>query len=199
MTGTAGRAHHAEPFPFRYRKNAAVFAVFAHRAFIDAAFNEVQVESRTMQEIVDFPEVIRIGATADVFGFSRETAYRLVRSGDILSCRISGRRLITSGSVREFILRQVRAQSSIDKDAGWLRTFMVSCRSVPVLLSISKVSSRFGISRRSAYRLSGSGRIVTIKIGRSRFIVTESIQYYIQRSITSREKTICTPGADLRS
>ncbi len=199
MTGTAGRAHHAEPFPFRYRKNAAVFAVFAHRAFIDAAFNEVQVESRAMQEKFDFPEVIIIGKSAEFFGFSRETAYRLVRSGDILSCRIAGRRLITSRSVRNFIFSQVRAQSSIDQNADWLGNFMVSCPSLPVLLSISKVSSRFGISRRSAYRLSASGKIVTIKIGKSRFIVTESIQYHIQRSITSRQKTIGTASADLRS
>lgn len=199
MTGAAGRAHHAAPLFVSIPKIATVFAIFISSTCIEAAFNKVKVESRTMQEIVDFPDVIRIGNTSDFFGFSRETAYRLVRSGDILSCRISGRRLITSRSVREFILRHVRAQSSIDQNAGWLGTFMVSCSSVPVLLSISKVSSRFGISRRSAYRLSGAGRIVTIKIGKSRFIVTESIQYYIQRSITSREKTICTPGADLRS
>ncbi|WP_373863257.1 helix-turn-helix domain-containing protein [Acetobacter tropicalis] len=64
---------------------------------------------------------------------------------------------------------------------------------------MSKVSSRFGISRRSAYRLAASGKIVTIKIGRSRFIVTESIQYYIQRSITFRQPNVGTPGADLRS
>ncbi|MFT9424148.1 MAG: helix-turn-helix domain-containing protein [Acetobacter syzygii] len=199
MIGAADREHHAEPFPFRYRKNAAVFAVFAHRAFIDAAFNEVQVESRTMQEIVYFPEVIVIGKAAEFFGFSRETAYKLIRSGDILSCTISGRRLITSHSVRDFVLSQVRAQSSIDQNADWLRNFMMSRSSVPVLLSISKVSSRFGISRRSAYRLAASGRIVTIKIGRSRFIVTESIQYHIQRSITFRQLNVGTLGADLRS
>ncbi|MEW9298629.1 helix-turn-helix domain-containing protein [Acetobacter oryzifermentans] len=199
MTGTAGRAHHAEPFPFRYRKNAAVFAVFAHRAFIDAAFNEVQVESRTMQEKLDFPDVIKIGKTAEFFGFSRETAYRLIGSGDILSCSISGRRLITSRSVREFIIRQVRAQSSIDQNADWLGNFMVFYCGYPTLLSISKVSSSFGISRRSAYRLSASGRIVTIKIGRSRFIVTESIHYHIQRSITFRQQNVSTASADLRS
>ncbi|NHO34395.1 MerR family transcriptional regulator [Acetobacter fallax] len=123
MTGTAGRAHHAEPFPFRCRKNAAVFAVFAHRAFIDAAFNKVQVESRTMQEIVGFPDVIGIGKTAEFFGFSRETAYRLATSS----------------------------------------------------------------------------RIVTIKIGRSCFIVTESIHHHIQRSITFRQKTIGTSVVDTRS
>ena len=180
-------------------KNATEIAVFVPRALIDAAFNEVRVESRTMQEIVDFPEVIRIGNTADFFGFSRETAYRLVRSGDISSCRIAGRRLITSRSVRDFILRQVKEQSSIDQNADWLGNFMVFYCGHPTLLSISKVSSRFGISRRSAYRLSASGKIVTIKIGKSRFIVTESIQYHIQRSITSRQKTIGTASADLRS
>lgn len=183
---------------FRCRKNAAVFAVFAHRAFIDAAFNEVQVESRTMQEIVYFPEVIVIGKAAEFYGFSRETAYKLIRSGDILSCRIAGRRLITSHSVREFIVRQVRAQSSIDQNADWLENFTMSRSSVPVLLSISKVSSRFGILRSSAYRLAASGRIVTIKIGRSRFIVTESIHHHIQRSITFRQLNVGTLGADLR-
>nr|WP_269151066.1 helix-turn-helix domain-containing protein [Acetobacter sicerae] len=152
-----------------------------------------------MQEIFNFPEVIGVGKTAELFGFSRETAYRLIRSGDILSCRIAGRRLITSRSVRNFILRQVKEQSSIDQNAGWLGTFMVSCSSVPVLLSISKVSNKFGISRRSAYRLAASGRIVTIKIGRSRFIVTESIQYYIKRSITFRQPNVGNSGADLRS
>lgn len=152
-----------------------------------------------MQEIVNFPEVIVIGKAAEFYGFSRETAYNLIRSGDILSCTISGRRLITSHSVREFILGQVRAQSLIDQNADWLRNFMVSWRSVPVLLSISKVSNNFGISRRSAYRLAASGRIVTIKIGTSRFIVTDSIQYHIQRSITFRQLNVGTPGADLRS
>ncbi|WP_236709132.1 helix-turn-helix domain-containing protein, partial [Acetobacter tropicalis] len=88
---------------------------------------------------------------------------------------------------------------SIDQNAGWLGTFMVSCSSVPVLLAISKVSRSFGISRRSAYRLSASGKIVTIKIGRSRFIVTESIHHHIQRSITFRQKIIGTASADLRS
>ncbi|GAL98517.1 hypothetical protein ATR1_290d0001, partial [Acetobacter tropicalis] len=36
-----------------------------------------------MQEIFNFPEVIGVGKTAELFGFSRETAYRLIRSGDI--------------------------------------------------------------------------------------------------------------------
>lgn len=199
MTGAAGRAHHAASLFVSIPKIATVFAIFISSTCIEAAFNKVQVESRTMQEIFDFPEVIRIGKAADFFGFSRETAYRLIRSGDISSCRIAGRRLITSRSVHDFILRQVKEQFSIDQNADWLGNFMVSCPSLPVLLSISKVSSRFGISRRSAYRLSASGKIVTIKIGKSRFIVTESIQYHIQRSITSRQKTIGTASADLRS
>ncbi|WP_099349468.1 helix-turn-helix domain-containing protein [Acetobacter aceti] len=199
MTGAAGRAHHAAPLFVSIPKIATVFAIFISSTCIEAAFNKVQVESRTMQEIFDFPEVIRIGKAADFFGFSRETAYRLIRSGDISSCRIAGRRLITSRSVHDFILRQVKEQFSIDQNADWLGTFMESCSSVPVLLSISKVSSRFGISRRSAYRLAASGRIVTIKIGRSRFIVTESIHHHIQRSITFRQKTIGTASADLRS
>ncbi|OUI86740.1 hypothetical protein HK11_12620 [Acetobacter sp. DmW_043] len=199
MTGAAGRAHHAASLFVSIPKIETVFAIFISSAWIEATFNKVQVESRTMQEIVDFPEAIRTGRSAEFFGFSRETAYRLIGSGDISSCRIAGRRLITSRSVRYFILRQVKEQSSIDQNAGWLRNFMVSCSSVPVLLSISKVSSSFSISRRSAYRLAASGRIVTIKIGRSRFIVTESIHYHIQRSITFRQKTIGTPVVDTRS
>ena len=188
--------HYAGLFFVSITKNATVFAVFVSITRIEAAFNEVRVESREMQETFDFPEIILIRNSADFFGFSRETAYRLVRSGDILSCRIAGRRLITSHSVREFIVRQVRAQSSIDQNADWFRNFMISYRSLPVILSISKVSSCFGISRRSAYRLSASGKIVTIKIGRSRFIITESIHHHIQRSITSAQKSVGNPVVD---
>ncbi|WP_264819698.1 helix-turn-helix domain-containing protein [Acetobacter tropicalis] len=199
MTGTAGRAHHAGSFLVSIRKMQRKLQFLFPVPSSMLLSTKCKLKAASMQEIFNFPEVIGVGNTAELFGFSRETAYRLIRSGDILSCRIAGRRLITSRSVRNFILRQVKEQSSIDQNAGWLGTFMVSCSSVPVLLSISKVSSRFGISRRSAYRLAASGKIVTIKIGRSRFIVTESIQYYIQRSITFRQPNVGTPGADLRS
>jgi hypothetical protein len=104
-------------------KNAIEIAVFVSRTLIEAAFNEVQVEGRMMQEIVDFPKVIEIAISAELLG----------------------------------------------------------------------------IVRRSAYRVAASGRIVTIKIGTSRFIATESIHYHIQRSITFRQPNVGTPVGDARS
>ncbi|ASL41128.1 MULTISPECIES: hypothetical protein [Acetobacter] len=123
MIGAAGRAHHDGGISRFDLKIAIEIAVFVPRTLIEAAFNEVQVESRMMLEIVDFPKVIEIATSAELFD----------------------------------------------------------------------------IVRRSAYCFAASGRIVTIKIGTSRFIETESIQYHIQRSITFRQLNVGTPGADLRS
>jgi hypothetical protein len=67
------------------------------------------------------------------------------------------------------------------------------------VIGVGKTAELFGFSRETAYRLAALGRIVTIKIGRSRFIVTESINNHIQRSITFRQKTIGTPVVDTRS
>lgn len=123
MIGTAGRAHHDGGISRFDLKNAIEIAVFVPRTLSEAAFNEVQVESRMMLEIVDFPKVIEIAMSAELFD----------------------------------------------------------------------------IVRRSEYCFAASGRIVTIKIGTSRFIETESIQHHIQGSITFRQPNVSTPVGDVRS
>ena len=146
------------------------------------------VERKNMKEFNDFPEVVTINSCAKFYGFSRGTAYRLMEVGDISSCLIAGRRLITSQSVHDFVLRQITAQYLSNQNTDWIKTFMDAYRGLPVLLSISRISANFALSRRSAYRLSESGRITTIKAGRARFVVTESIQHHIKCAVRSQHE-----------